>query len=140
MKKNKGEAKFTLRLRLDWDENFCVCVLFGFFFFFSRVFKLFECCGYCSCTVQWTVVANFDFLNFFGPISAHRVLCMDPQISLFSNCFITNGSHGTIYTFKNYSLQCFSIFSFNFQFSTVSKRILTHIFIPLLHVMSYHHF
>ena len=38
------------RMRLDWDENFCVCVLFGFFF--SRVFERFECCGYCSCTVQ----------------------------------------------------------------------------------------
>ena len=27
---------------------------------------------------------------------------MDPQISIFSNFFIKNGSHGTIYTFKNY--------------------------------------
>ena len=29
-------------------------------------------------------------------------LFMDPQIPLFSNFFIKNGSHGTIYTFKNY--------------------------------------
>ena len=36
---------------------------------------------------------------------------MDPQISLFSNFFITNGSHGTIYTFKNY----FATVFFSFQ-------------------------
>ena len=46
-----------------------------FLFFFSRVF---ETCGYCSYTVQWTVIAKFDFSNFFQPISAHRVLFTDP--------------------------------------------------------------
>ena len=29
-------------------------------------------------------------------------LFTDPQISFFINFFIKNGSHGTIYTFKNY--------------------------------------
>ena len=96
----------------------CLFVCFVFFFFFSRVFELFECCGYCLCTVQWTVIANFDFSKFFGPISAHCVLFMDLQISLFSNFFITNGSHGTIYTFKNYFATVF--FSFQFQFSVFS--------------------
>ena len=37
----------------------------------------------------------------------------DPQISLFSNFFIKNGFHGTIYTFKNYFTTVFSIFNFN---------------------------
>ena len=40
---------------------------------------------------------------------------MDPQITLFNNFFIKNGSHGTIYTFKNYFATVFSVFSFQFQ-------------------------
>ena len=47
---------------------------------------------------------------------------------LFSNFFIKNGSHGIIYTFKNYFAAVF--FSFQFQFSTVSKRTLRLIFYP----------
>ena len=43
---------------------------------------------------------------------------MDPQISLFSNFFIKNRFHGTIYTFKNY----FATVFFSFQFSTISKQ------------------
>ena len=88
---------------------------FSLLFFFSRVFELFECCGYCSCTVQWTVTANFDFSNLFQPITAHRILFTDPQISLFSNFFIKNESHDTIHTFKNYFATVF--FNFQFQFS-----------------------
>ena len=99
-----------LRLRFVW--------FFFFFFFFSRVFERFECCGYCSCTVQWIVAANFDFSKFFGSITAHRVLFTDSQISLFSNFFIKNGSHDTIHTFKNYFAIVF--FSFQFQFSVFS--------------------
>ena len=55
---------------------------------------------------------------------------MDPQISLFSNFFIKNGSHGTIHTFKNY----FTTVFFNFQFSAVSKRTLS----VFLHKNCYH--
>ena len=40
---------------------------------------------------------------------------MDPQISLFSNFFIKNGSHNTIYTFKNYFAIVISVISFQFQ-------------------------
>ena len=43
----------------------------------------------------------------------NSALFMDPQISLFSNFFIKNGSHGTIYTFKNYFATVFSVFSFS---------------------------
>ena len=42
--------------------------------------------------------------------------------TLFSNFFIKNGSYSTIYTFQNYYATIF--FSFQFQFSTVSKRTL----------------
>ena len=103
-----------LKLRLDCAENQRVCV-FLLFFFFLRVFQM---CSYCLCTVQWTITANFDFSNFFHPISAHRVLFTGPQISLFSNFFIKNGFHGTIHTFKNYFATVF--FSFQFQFSVFS--------------------
>ena len=40
---------------------------------------------------------------------------MDPQISFFINFFIKNGSHGTIYTFKNYFATVISAISFQFQ-------------------------
>ena len=83
----------------------------------------------CVCETAATVHALFNeqqpqsltFL-FFQPISAHRTLFMDPQISLFNNFFIKNRFHGTIYTFKNYFATVF--FSFQFQFLAVSKRTL----------------
>ena len=46
--------------------------------------------------------------------TVHHVLFMDPQIPLFSNFFIKNGSHSTIYTFKNYFSTV--ILAINFQF------------------------
>ena len=45
----------------------------------------------------------------------HHVLVIDPQIPLFSNFFIKNGSYGTIYTFKNYFATMISVISFQFQ-------------------------
>ena len=40
---------------------------------------------------------------------------MDPQISFFINFFIKNGSHSTIYTFKNYFATVISAINFQFQ-------------------------
>ena len=40
---------------------------------------------------------------------------MDPQIPLFSKFFIKNGSHSTIYTFKNYFATVFLVLVFNFS-------------------------
>ena len=87
----------------------------------KKVWKV-KICGYCSLNSTWTVTAKLDFSNFFQLISAYHVLFTDPQISLFNNFFIKNGSHDTIYTFKNYFVIVF--FSFQFQFSAVSKRTL----------------
>ena len=86
-----------------------VCVLtrlrFAFLiFFFSRVL---EKHGYCLCTVQWTVTAKKQ--------TVHHILFMNSQIPLFNNFFIKNGSHGTIYTFKNYFTIVISAISFQFQ-------------------------
>ena len=108
-------------LRVGLDCAFGVCV-FPFFFFFLHAFVrlrlLFMYCSMNSSCKVW-------LFYFFQPISAHRALFMDPQISLFSNFFIKNGSHGTIYTFKIILLQYFSVFSFRFQFSAVSKQTLS---------------
>ena len=82
----------------------CVSRLrFSIAFFFFVTLK-----RYCS-SLLWTVAVTFD---------REQCICalfMDPQITLFSNFFIKNGSHGTIYTFKNYFATVFSVFSFQFQ-------------------------
>ena len=101
-----------------FGSSWCVCVcVFLFFFFLHAFWDKFYCYSYCL----WTVAAKFDLLNNFQPISAHRALFTDPQISLFSNFFIKNGSYGTIHIFKNY----FATVFFSFQFSAVSKQTLS---------------
>ena len=96
---------------------FGVCVFPSFFFFCTRLWV----CGYCSCTVQWTVAANFDFL-FFSANQCTSCTVLWTHKFHFSAIFsLKNGSHGTIYTFKNY----FATVFFSFQFSTVSKRTLS---------------
>ena len=98
---------------------------FLFIYFFSRILGqillLWLLFIYCACTVA----TKFDLSNNFQPISAHHTLFTDPQISLFSNFFIKNWSHGPIHIFKIILLQYFSVFSFSFQFSTVFKRTLS---------------
>ena len=101
----------------------CICVfLFFFYFFFPCVLGQILLLRLLFMHCAWTVATKFDLSNNFHPISAHCTLFTDPQISLFSNFFIKNRSHGTIHIFKNYFATVF--FSFNFQFSTVSKRTL----------------
>ena len=56
--------------------------------------------------------AIVDFVNCEQCIC---VLFTIPQITLFSNFFIKNGSHNTIYTFKNYFTTMFSVSVFNFS-------------------------
>ena len=70
---------------------------------------------------------NADFFNREQCICA---LFTDPQISLFINFFIKNGSHDIIHTFKNYFATVFFSFQFSvfsFQFSAISKQTLHHI-------------
>ena len=56
--------------------------------------------------------ALFDQVNREQCIHA---LFTDPQISLFSNFFIKNGSHDTIHTLKNYFATMFSVSVFSFN-------------------------
>ena len=97
----------------DWGWVWIARLAFGFFFFFYTFVRLRLLFMYCSINNSCKVWLFY----FFQPISAHRALFMDPQISLFSNFFIKNGFHGTIYTFKNY----FATIFFSFQFSALSK-------------------
>ena len=93
------------------DRDYCVCVLkfsvFHFFFFFG--FHAFQ-------EVMWLLFINSSYIGWlFHDEQYTRTLFMDPQISLFSNFFIKNKSHGTIHIFKNYFATVFSVFSFQFQ-------------------------
>ena len=94
------------------DGCICVCI---FFFFFSRVLGQILLLWLLFMHGAWTIAAKFNLSNNFQPISAHRALSTDPQISLFCNFFIKNRSHGTIHIFKNYFATVFLIFSFQFQ-------------------------
>ena len=99
-----AEPKRLLRLHLDSLEVAFASAFSFFFFFFTR----FGECSYCSINSSY----KCWLFNYEQCICA---LFMDPQISLFSNFFIKNGSYGTIYTFKNYFATVFLIFSFQFQ-------------------------
>ena len=93
------------------------------------------CLVYTFCVHIWAQNAfqpSFSFFFFFFLLSAvkadffNREQCIcalftNPQISLFINFFIKNGSHDTIHTFKNY----FATVFFSFQVSVVSKQTLT---------------
>ena len=65
----------------------------------------------------------FLFLFFFQPaivdfVNCEQCICVlftVPQITLFNNFFIKNGSHNTIYTFKNYFATVFSVSVFSFS-------------------------
>ena len=76
------------------NPNGPLCLRFGAAFFFL---------------VQPAIV---DFVNCEQCI---HTLFMISQITLFNNFFIKNGSHNTIYTFKNYFATVFSISIFSFS-------------------------
>ena len=96
-----------------------------------KFYSILRLCLVCACCVHiwaqnafkpfffffWLSAVNADFFNREQCI---RALFMDPQISIFINFFIKNGSHDTIHTFKNYFITVF----FSFQFSAVSERTL----------------
>ena len=99
---------------MNFGETYSVCLdppkLLRFTFTFQRFFFFFLVTlkRYCS-SLLWTVAVTFD---------REQCICalfMDPQITFFNNFFIKNGSHGTIYTFKNYFATVFSVFNFQFQ-------------------------
>ena len=128
----RGEILCVCLDPLNPRLRFTSYVFVPFFFFFTRfgvTWLLFMYCSLNSNRKCW----------LFCSKQCISVLFMDPQISLFSNFFIKNGSHGTIHTFKNYFATVFSVFSFQFQqnkfypnrsyvhniFTTFSKQIVS---------------
>ena len=80
--------------------------------FVSCVFCFFFFCQLqqeTAVTVQWIVAALFLLFRLFITSMGLVYCSWDPQISLFSNFFIKNGSHDTIHIFKNYFATVFSV-------------------------------
>ena len=94
------KAHYSLSVQIKWPigsklflrPHFLSCVFLFFFFFGSA--------------------AIVDFVNGEQCI---RALFTVPQITLFSHFFIKNGSHSTIYIFKNYFATVFSVSVFSFS-------------------------
>ena len=90
-----------------WIHVLNIYILHFFFFFFTRFGKTWLLFIYClmnsNCKVHFST-ANSVLYTVYGPTNF-----------IFSNFFIKNGSHGTIYTFKNYFAIIISVISFQFQ-------------------------
>ena len=72
-------------------------------------------------TVHWTVTANVDF----SVVNSTSVYCLWTHKFHFSVTFSLKMGPTALFThLKIILLQCFSVFSFSFQFSAVSKRTL----------------
>ena len=107
--------KRTLSACLDWAfaaSAFNLHVSFLFFIFLFFLFFVFTRFG-----VMRLLFMNYSLNSsskgwIFYSKQCICALFTDPQIPLFSNFFIKNGSHSTIHTFKNYFAIVFSVFSF----------------------------
>ena len=81
--------KYPFGFKLIWHLRFVIRVFLLFFSFFFFV---------------QPAIVDKSTVNS-APVHCSRV----PQITLFNNFFIKNGSHSTIYTFKNYFATVFSV-------------------------------
>ena len=86
--------------------NIYILRFFFFFFFthFDKTLLLFMYCLINSNRKVYFSVVNSALCTVYGPIN-----------STFINFFIKNGSHGTIYKFKNYFVTVISAINFQFQ-------------------------
>ena len=92
-------------------------------------------------SVCWILCPRFSFFFFSAFTRLRRTdFTVQRQFLLFIHCFVTvhhcistvhilknikNESHDTIYTFKNYFITVFSVFSFQFSISTTINSIQT---------------
>ena len=97
----------TWSFGLQWNPRLHFFSTFSSFFFSKPAIVDFVNCEQCIC-----------------------VLFMVPQITLFSNFFIKNGSHNTIYTFKNYFATVFSVSVFSFSKNKLNPNT------PLIYIAS----
>ena len=104
----------------------CVSRFTRFLFFIFIYVFFFQPAMVDKSTVNNTRVFSFLFLFMYfffqsaivdkSTVNSASVHCSRvPQITLFSNFFIKNGSHSTIYTFKNYFATVFSVSVFSFS-------------------------
>ena len=77
--------------------------------------KLFLCLRFGAAFFSFFFFGSTAIVDFVNCEQCIRALFTVPQITLFSNFFIKNGFHSTIYTFKNYFATVFlvSVFSFS---------------------------
>ena len=90
--------------------RFSFYVFSFFFFFFYHVFPPSQ-----AATVH---VLYMNSSHNIWPVLREQcihALFTEPQISFFINFLFKNGSHGTIYTFKNYFATVISAINFQFQ-------------------------
>ena len=80
---------------------------------------MFECQHQFNVYSLRLVSAFCAFLNGNVFSCGSRALFMRPTSTIFNNFFFKPGSHGIIYTFKNYFIIVFLVF--NFQFSAISS-------------------
>ena len=80
-------TKYLFGFKLIWHLRFVICVFLFFFSFFVQ-----------------PVIVDKSTVNS-APVHCSQI----SQITLFSNFFIKNTSHSTIYTFKNYFATVFSV-------------------------------
>ena len=92
------------------------CIFSSFFFFFWHTFwPIFLLFIHCCATI-------FDFFSW----TVHTIYCLWTHKLHFSATFSLKMGLTVLFThLKIILLQCFSVFSFSFQFSTVSKRTLS---------------
>ena len=113
--KNHSEKNFyqTLLIEGDWAGRFVRLRLISSRFLFSFFFPFFLP----AFVDFWET--NFTVINSKFTVYMH---CAD-TVHILKN--IKNGSHSTIYTFKNYFATVFSVFSFQFSVSAIISSIQT---------------
>ena len=121
--KNKLSSKIILifnpSARLGPTDAFAF--FSSFFFFFNMFWDKFYYYGYCSCTVHEQQPQSLTCQTIFSQ-SVHTVHCSRNHKFHFSATFSLKIGPTVLFIYlKIILLQCFSVFSFSFQFSAVSK-------------------
>ena len=143
----KPISKF-LFMWFQFVDQVCVWIAFAAFQFLRFPFFLFSFFSRVFSPLAATVhVRYMNSSRNFWPVFREqyiRALFTDPQISFFINFFIKNGSHGIIYTFKNYFATVISAINFQFQqnksypnrpqddIKALKGRKLNHCYLPLI--------
>ena len=98
---------------------------FAFFFFFHAFWDKFYYYGYCSCAVHEQYPQSLTCQTILSQL-VHTMHYSRTHKFHFLATFLLKMGPTVLFThLKIILLQCFSVFSFSFQFSAVSKRTRT---------------